>query len=59
MSRSSAAAAVATRASSSAVAPPAETPSTVALVRAVGGTWGSRPSITATTTVKAARTWSA
>ena len=42
MSRPSAAAAVATRASSSAVAPPDETPSTVAVVRAVGGTAGSR-----------------
>ncbi len=41
---------MATRASWSAVAAPAETPSSVALVRVVAGTCGFRPSTTATTT---------
>jgi cobalamin synthase len=51
ISRSSETALIATRASWSAVAAPAETPSTVAVVRiVVAGTFGFRPSTTATTT---------
>ena len=45
---------MAARASWSAVAAPAETPSSVAVVRIVSGTCGFRPSTTPTTTVNAA-----
>ena len=53
ISRPSAAATTAARASCSAVAAPAETPITVALVRIVSGIFGARLSTTATTMTKA------